>query len=127
MSDQTSGMKRILLVEDESLIAALAVDSLNELGFDVAEAPNAKTALEIAHKEIASFEFAIVDLGLPDRPGDDLVNDLRALRPDLPIIVATGYGARAVEGKLQGKERIVFLGKPYDFNALDAAIKSLGC
>jgi hypothetical protein len=32
-----------------------------------------------------------------------------------------------VEGKLQGKEGIVFLGKPYDFNALDAAIKSLGC
>jgi DNA-binding response OmpR family regulator len=120
-------MKRILLVEDESLIAALAVDSLNELGFDVAEAANAKTALEIAHKEIAGFALAIVDLGLPDRPGDDLVNDLRALRPDLPIIVATGYGARAVEGKLQGKEGIVFLGKPYDFNALDAAIKSLGC
>ena len=127
MSDQTSGMKRILLVEDESLIAALAVDSLNELGFDVAEAANAKTALEIAHKEIAGFALAIVDLGLPDRPGDDLVNDLRALRPDLPIIVATGYGARAVEGKLQGKKGIAFLGKPYDFNALDAAIKSLGC
>ncbi len=127
MSDQIQGLKRILLVEDESLIAALAVDSLNELGFDVAEAATARTALEIAHKEIACFALAIVDLGLPDRPGDDLVNDLRALRPDLPIIVATGYGARAVEGKLQGKERIVFLGKPYDFNALDAAIKSLGC
>jgi DNA-binding response OmpR family regulator len=120
-------MKRVLLVEDDSLIAALAVDSLNELGFDVAEAGSAKAALEIAHKEIASFELAIVDLGLPDRAGDELVDDLRALRSDLPVIVATGYGAGIVEGKLQGKEALVFLGKPYDLNGLSEAIRSLGC
>lgn len=126
MSQPTPSVKRILLVEDEALISALAVDSLNELGFDVAEAPNAKMALEIAYKEIGSFELAIVDLGLPDRAGDELVNDLRALRPDLPIIVATGYGAHAAEGKLRDKGAIVFLGKPYDFNALAMAIKSLG-
>lgn len=119
-------MKRVLLVEDEALIAALTVDSLDELGFEVVEAANARTALEIAHKEIAGIELAIVDLGLPDIAGDELVHQLRALRPDLPVIVASGYDARVAQSKLQGQQGLVFLGKPYDFNALEHAIKSLG-
>lgn len=119
-------MKRVLLVEDEALIAALTTDSLDELGFESIEAASAKAALDIAHRQIAEIELAIVDLGLPDRGGDELVNDLRALRPDLPIIVASGYDARAAQNKLQGLEGLVYLGKPYDFNALASAIKSLG-
>ena len=119
-------MKRVLLVEDEALIAALTVDSLDELGFEVVEAANARTALEIAQKDIAGIELAIVDLGLPDLAGDELVHQLRALRADLPIIVASGYDARVAQGKLQGQQGLVFLGKPYDFNALANAIKSLG-
>ena len=126
MSGQVSRAKRILLVEDESLIAALAIDSLNEMGFDVVEASNAGAALDIARQRIGDFKIAIVDLGLPDRAGDELVNDLRALRPDLPIIVASGYDARVAEEKMRGKDAVAFLGKPYDFNALAAAIKSLG-
>lgn len=119
-------VKLILLVEDESLIAALAVDSLNEMGFEVVEAPNARTALEIAQTQIAEFRLAIVDLGLPDRRGDELVEDLRALRPDLPVIIASGYDPRMAGEKFKDKSAIVFLGKPYDFDALASAIKSLG-
>lgn len=119
-------MKRVLLVEDESLIAALTIDSLDELGFEAIEAPSAKAALDIARKRISEFELAIVDLGLPDRAGDEVVNDLRALRPDLPIIVASGYDARVALEKLHDQRGLVFLGKPYDFNALASAIKSLG-
>ncbi len=119
-------MKRVLLVEDEALIAALTTDSLDELGFEAIEAASAKAALDIAHKQIAEIELAIVDLGLPDRAGDELVDDLRRLRPDLPIIVASGYDARVAQSRLQGQEGLIFLGKPYDFNALANAIRSLG-
>ena len=51
-------MKRVLLVEDEALIAALTADSLDELGFETIEAPSAKAALDIAHKQIADIELA---------------------------------------------------------------------
>ena len=119
-------MKRVLLVEDEALIAALTTDSLDELGFETIEASSAKAALDIARKRVGEIELAIVDLGLPDRAGDELVNDLRALRPDLPIIVASGYDAHVAQSKLHGQHGLVFLGKPYDFNALATAIKSLG-
>jgi DNA-binding response OmpR family regulator len=117
--------KRVLLVEDEVLIAALAVDALEEIGYAVAEATTAKAALDLATADPAGFDLAIVDLGLPDMPGDELVVQLRALRADFPVIVATGYGAKAMEGKLQGQQAMTYLSKPYDYNALAAAIRSL--
>jgi len=117
--------KRVLLVEDEVLIAALAVDVLEEIGYSVAEATTAKAALDLAQPNPAAFDLAIVDLGLPDMPGDELVVRLRELRPGFPVIVATGYGAKAMEDKLRGREALAYLSKPYDYNALVAAIHSL--
>ena len=125
MSD-TSPKKRVLLVEDEVLIAALAVDALDEIGYAVSEAATAKAALDFARSDIANFDFAIVDLGLPDLPGHELVLQLREMRPGFPVIVATGYGVNEMKGKLQDQQAMAYLSKPYDYNALVAAIKSLG-
>lgn len=122
----SSPKKRVLLVEDEVLIAALAVDALEEIGYTVAEATTAKAALDFARADLANFDFAIVDLGLPDLPGHELVIQLREMRPAFPVIVATGYGVNEMKGKLQDQQSMAYLSKPYDYNALLAAIKSLG-
>ena len=80
----------VLLVEDEALIAALAADILDELGFSVVEVGSAKAAMDFAQTRIDDVQVAIIDLGLPDRKGDELVSDLRAMRADLPVVIATG-------------------------------------
>src|SRR5271168_4318537 len=90
---------RVLLVEDEELVAMIAADSLNELGYEIVEVGTARAALDHAHLDCAKFDFAVIDLGLPDRTGDHLISDLRKLCPELPIIVASGYG----EGELRRK------------------------
>lgn len=115
----------VLLVEDEALIAALAADILDELGFTVVEVGSAKAAMDFALTRIDDVQVAIVDLGLPDRKGDELVSDLRAMRADLPVVIATGYGADAVRGQLKGEEGIVILTKPYDISHLRAALGAL--
>ncbi len=81
---------KILLVEDEAMISMLTSENLRDLGFDVEEAANAASALDAAKKDIAGFAAAIIDIGLPDRKGDDLALELKGLRPDLPIVIATG-------------------------------------
>jgi DNA-binding response OmpR family regulator len=115
----------VLLVEDEALIAALAADILDELGFAVVEVGSAKAAMDFASTRIDDVQVAIVDLGLPDRKGDELVCDLRAMRADLPVVIATGYGADAVRGRLKEEEGIVILSKPYDISHLRAALGAL--
>jgi CheY-like chemotaxis protein len=108
--------RRVLLVEDETLVAMIAVDSLSELGYEVVEVATARAALEQAHPDCARFDFAVIDMGLPDRPGDHLIAELRKIRPNLPIIVASGYG----------DQQFAFLNKPYERTSLRAAIDSLG-
>ena len=67
----------------------------------------------------------MIDIGLPDRPGEDLISDLRQLCPDLPIIVASGYGEGELRRKFQAYDRFAFLNKPYERTSLRAAIDSL--
>jgi DNA-binding response OmpR family regulator len=121
----TVAARPVLLVEDEALIAAVAADILDELGYSVVEVGSAKAAMDFAQTRIDDVQVAIVDLGLPDRKGDELVSDLRAMRADLPVVIATGYGSDAVRSRLKGAEGIVILTKPYDISHLRAALGAL--
>lgn len=117
-------IRKALLVEDEVLVAALAVDALEELGYQIVEAATAKAALEVARAGIGSFALAIIDVGLPDGRGDALALELRGLRADLPIIIATGYGESGLDARLRDKQMTI-LSKPYDISQLHAAITSI--
>jgi DNA-binding response OmpR family regulator len=113
----------ILLVEDEALVAMVAVDALNELGFEVIEAPSASLALQLAETNKDKIGVALVDLGLPDLPGEDLVGELRSLCPGLPIIVASGKGPGAIDEKLRALQDVTILPKPYNFDDLQSVVE----
>jgi DNA-binding response OmpR family regulator len=117
--------RRVLLVEDEVLVAMVAVDLLIELGFDVVEATTARAALDHAGADDAHFEFAVVDLGLPDRSGEELIAELKKLRSDFPIIVASGYSEELLRNRIKPDDNVAFLGKPYDLQDLLTTIKAL--
>jgi CheY-like chemotaxis protein len=121
----TAEKRYALLVEDELLVAMVAADALDELGFHVLEASSAARALALAQAHQGAIEFAMVDLGLPDRPGEELVCELRGLYPNLPIIIASGKGAGAVDGSVRSLANIAFLTKPYDFEVLRATIERM--
>ena len=67
------------------------VDQLQDLGFEVIGAASASEGLQAARTH-EPFHVAIVDRGLPDRDGLDVVAELRTQLPALPVIVASGYG-----------------------------------
>jgi len=125
MSLENQSPRKVLLVEDEALVAMVAVDTLIELGFDVVEAATAQAALDYASADHAHFEFALIDLGLPDRPGEELIAEIKMLRPNFPIIVASGYSEEVLRSRIKMDEHFVFLTKPYDLTALQTAINSL--
>lgn len=119
----TTETRYALLVEDELLVAMVAMDALDELGFRVLEASSAARALELAQAHQGTIAFAMVDLGLPDRPGEDLVCELRGRYPTLPIIIASGKGAGAVDGDVRSLANVAFVTKPYDFENLRVTIE----
>ena len=115
---------RILLVEDEMLIQMLAVDQLESLGFKVETAASATEAMSKIRLN-GDLEAAIVDLGLPDRKGDVLVAEMRAIYPSMPIVIASGYGDASIQKRFKGDDRIAFLAKPYATEELKAALAAL--
>ena len=111
---------RILLVEDESLLLEVLTADLEDAGFAVFQAATAEIALDILKAE-ASVDILFTDIRLPGlMDGWQLAEAARALRPDLPVIYATGFSQtppRLIEGSL-------FFTKPYRAATLIKAIES---
>jgi PAS domain S-box-containing protein len=123
--EASEGPSRVLLVEDEPLIQMLAVDFLEDAGLKVDTAGSAREALNKLALVSGGFAAVIVDIGLPDRSGDDLVREIRSMHSSLPIIVATGKGAKDVSDMFQGMRHMAFLGKPYRAEDLYGALRAV--
>jgi DNA-binding NtrC family response regulator len=82
--------RRLLIVEDEAVIRFVLRCEFEQRGFAVTEVEDGRGALEIFNRDPHSWTGAFVDLLLPDTHGDELIDRLLALRPDLPVVLMTG-------------------------------------
>lgn len=114
------GKITILVVDDDALIAMSTVDMLEDLGHDVIEANSGEGALDIL-KDGRAVDLLITDYSMPRMNGAQLASAARSLRPDLPILLATGY-AELPEGSSLDLPR---LAKPYQQNQLAAEVAKL--
>ncbi|HLT37036.1 MAG TPA: response regulator, partial [Enhygromyxa sp.] len=81
---------RLLIVEDEAVIRFVLRCEFEQRGFAVTEVEDGARALEIFMREPDAWTGAFVDFLLPDTHGDELIERLLALRPDLPVVLMTG-------------------------------------
>ena len=125
MTDQLSGPASVLIVEDEILVRMFAVDALEDVGFQVLQAGDATEATSAlaGRPDVAAV---IVDMGLPDRSGDQLAAEMRAQRETLPILIASGRSERELKDKFTADSRIGVLVKPYTAAMLIGALDALG-
>ena len=117
--------RRILVVDDEALVRMLLVEHLQSLGFAVNEAGTAQEAVDQMRADNAGIGAAVIDFGLPDRKGDILAGELRALDPQLPLIVASGYGDSLGQERFSSGT-VEFLTKPFELKALEDLLRSFG-
>lgn len=115
-----------LLVEDEALVAMVAEDYLVELGFAVRAVTSGAEALALGDDGRLNAQLAIIDVGLPDMRGDDLARQLRRARPQLNVVMASGYDPVALEHAFAHDSRVRVVGKPYTEDDLIRAVRSLG-
>lgn len=81
---------RILLVDDDFLVRTNSAFMMADLGHTVIEASSAKSALEVLRNN-GQIELVVTDFLMPGMNGVDLANEIRRIRPNLPVILATGY------------------------------------
>jgi CheY-like chemotaxis protein len=119
----TQPFSTILVVEDEPLIRAVLMDLLEELGIASEQAASSGDAIAVMDQAGDRIDAAILDLALPDGSGLDLATQLRQRRPELPIVIATGYSRASVPD-----DQVPPLGhlqKPYDLGMLEAALAAV--
>jgi PAS domain S-box-containing protein len=85
------GKERILYVEDEKPVAAVGRRLLTHLGYRVTALTSSLEAREVFHRRPQEFDLVITDLTMPQIPGLELAADFIKIRPDLPIILCSGY------------------------------------
>lgn len=125
LEGSSASASTILIVEDETLVSFFIRTLLEERGLQVAVADTAADALQLIDKLGTHLGAAIIDVGLPDTPGDQLVAPIRAVLPELPIVIATGFSETEFDRRFQGDRRVRVIGKPFDAPLLWSALGSL--
>lgn len=112
-------MPRILLVDDEPMVLALFARALRDQGYEVAEAGDGLTGLELARAASPPFDLVITDNRMKGMQGPELARRLRELQPDLPILHLSGSRPESRE------EAGETLYKPFDIPELAQAVRRL--
>jgi len=111
--------RTVLVIDDEDLVRDVVARMVEDLGYAAVTAPDGKTGLELVDRQ--TVDAVLVDLTMPVMSGADVVAALRERRPDLPVVLCTGYD-RAGRGPIQAD---AYLPKPFRIDALERTLAKL--
>jgi two-component system KDP operon response regulator KdpE len=112
---------KVLVVDDEPPIRKLLRMGLGTQGFQTIDAPNGKAAIELM---VEKPDLVILDLGLPDVPGLELLRQIRARREDLPIVVLSSRGDEAAKVEALDLGADDYVTKPFGMEELLARMRA---
>jgi PAS domain S-box-containing protein len=115
------GEGKVLLVDDEETIRGIGKEMLQEFGFTTITANDGREAVEI-FKQNPDVAFVILDLTMPHMDGEQCFMELKHLKPDVKVIMSSGYSEHEVTQKFAGKGLAGFIPKPYKLSDLRNAI-----
>jgi two-component system cell cycle sensor histidine kinase/response regulator CckA len=117
--------ERILLVDDEELVVSVEQQMLERyFGYEVTALTSSIEALQVFRAEPGHFDLVITDMIMPKMTGDILARELTALRPDIPIILCTGYSDCLIKNKAE-ETGGAFLMKPFDLYEVAKTIRKV--
>jgi PAS domain S-box-containing protein len=119
-----TGNERILLVDDEDVLAAMGKQMLEHLGYRVTVRTNSSDALNTFQSHPQDFDLVISDRTMPRMTGFELAQRIKSIRPDIPLILCTGYSdeLEVEHAAALGINRMVM--KPLGMNELADAVRS---
>jgi two-component system, cell cycle sensor histidine kinase and response regulator CckA len=117
------GRGLVLAVDDEPMLRNLVLSMLKHLGREAIAAADGAEALEIFRRHRDEICCVLCDLTMPGMNGWETLTALRKIRPDIPVILSSGYDEARVMAGQHDQLPHAFLGKPYDHTALKTALE----
>jgi CheY-like chemotaxis protein len=119
------GTEHILFVDDEELILQMETVLLERMGYQVTSRTSSIEALEAFRKNPDKFDMVITDMAMPNMSGDKLSVELIKIRPDIPVLLCTGFSENMSEEKAASMGIKGFLLKPIVIKSLDQKIREV--
>ncbi len=109
---------KILIIDDEDYIRTLTTRMLEIAGHESFTAKDGKKGIKIFKKENSVLSCVILDLTMPEMDGKEVLEELKLINPDVPVIISSGYSPEEVTLKFKKEEISGFLQKPYQLSEL---------
>jgi signal transduction histidine kinase/ActR/RegA family two-component response regulator len=123
--DVTGGEESILLVEDEELVLALETTILEDLGYSVTPCRHPFEALAVLDRRADDFDLVITDMTMPKLNGAELTRQILQRRPDMPIILCTGFSELINEKKALALGARKYVMKPLIRQEIAATVRQV--
>ncbi len=119
------GTEKILLVDDEAAIAVMGRQVLERLGYSVTIRNSSMDALELFRSKPDFFDLVITDMTMPNMTGDRLAAELMKIRPNIPVILCTGYSKQITDDSAKEMGIKAFVYKPIVKSDLAKIVRSV--
>jgi len=113
----------VLVIDDEEPVRDAVSDILGILDLEVITAANGRAGVEIFKAKADTVRLVLLDLSMPGLSGEETCMALREIRPDVPVLLSSGYSQTEVDRRLPHLEISGFLQKPYDMDRLLEAVR----
>ena len=123
IKDMPHGNENILLVDDEILLLNMGKEFLEGLGYSVQTRASSIDALNAFRAKPEKYDLLFSDLTMPGMTGDLLAKEVRVLRPDIPVIICTGYSTKINEDRFKDIGINAVLMKPATFQEMADAVR----
>jgi CheY-like chemotaxis protein len=118
ISGDLRGTGAVLVVDDEELIRSVVQSALAPYGYTVLAARDSSEGVRMFQESSGEIGLVLLDVAMPGADGSETLDRIREIRPDVPVLVCSGFGDMEVEKRFEGKTVAGFFPKPYTANQL---------
>jgi two-component system response regulator HydG len=112
--------KKSLLIVDDDIAHRTMLRILLDWQYDIFEADDGSTAIDEAGQR--NFDLILMDIRMPDVSGLEALDQIRSLRPDVPIVMMTAFFSDGIVDQAKDRGAFDCVGKPFDFDELKQTI-----
>jgi len=114
----------VLVVDDEEIVRDMAVRTLQRHGFNVFSANDGLEAIEMVKSHPGGISLIVLDLSMPGMSGEQALPEIQKIRPEIKVIVSSGYNEAETMALFKGREVAGFIQKPYTSKRLAEKVNS---
>jgi len=122
-AEELRGSGTVLVLDDEELIRSFCKSALEPYGYRVILAQDGPEAIGLFQENADQIGLVLLDSGMPEMDGSQTLDRLREIRPDVPILVCSGFGDVEVGARFAGKKIAGFFAKPFTVKQLATKVK----